>query len=243
MRRTETKLLLEYVRWDSLEDRRKIFKTSLFYKIIHNQTPLYLSRNITFKQPQTHTLRNTQTINFPRCRLESYKKSFFPSCIHIWNTLPDKLINAKNYTTFKKEIKHHLNLGTGETEISRLFYNSHDSFLRKILTQIKLNLSPLKSQLFKYNLTDNPFFPSCGDSVETPMHYFIECNTHHANRQIMIKNLLKLNPNLSSPSDFLDYILKGSISGTNEQCAHTNKAIFRHVSIFMFKSQRFIHNF
>ena len=29
----------------------------------------------------------------------------------------------------------------------------------------------------------------------------------------MIKNLLKLNPNLSSPSDFLDYILKGSVSG------------------------------
>ena len=112
MRRTETKLLLEYLRWDSLEDRRKISKTSLFYKIIHNQAPLYLSRNITFKQPQTRTLRNTQTIYFPRCRLETYKKSFFPSCIHIWNTLPEKLINAKNYATFKKEIKHHLNLGT-----------------------------------------------------------------------------------------------------------------------------------
>ena len=136
-----------------------------------------------------------------------------------------------------------MNLGTGETEISRLFYNSHDGFLGKIFTQIKLNLSPLKSQLFKYNLTDNPFCPSCGDSVETPIHYFIECSTHRANRQIMIQNLLKLNPNLSSPSDFLDYILYGSISGTNEQRVRTNKAIFRHVSIFMFKSQRFILNF
>jgi hypothetical protein len=137
-----------------------------------------------------------------------------------------------------------LNLGIGETEISRLFYNSHDGFLGKIFTQIKLNLSPLKSQLFKYNLTDNPFCPSCGDSVETPIHNFIECSTHRANRQIMIQNLLKLNPNLSSPSDFLDYILNGSISGTNEQRVRTNKAIFRHVSIlFMLKSQRFILNF
>ena len=243
MRRTETKLLLEYLRWDSLEDRRKISKISLFYKIIHNQTPPYLSRNITFKQPQTHSLRNTQTIDFPRCRLETYKKSFFPSCIHIWNTLPDTLINAKNYTTFKKEIKHHLNLGTGETEISRLFYNSHDGFQGKILTQIKLNLSPLKSQLFKYNLTDNPFCPSCGDSVETPIHYFMECNTHRENRQTMIKNLLKLNPNLSLPSDFLTFILNGSMGGTNEQRVRTNKAIFRHVSRYMFKSQRFILNF
>ena len=243
MRRTETKLLLEYLGWDSLEDRRKIFKTSLFYKIIHNQTPSYLLRNITFKQPQTHALRNTQTINFPRCRLDAYKKSFFPSCIHIWNTLPDALTNAKNYTTFKKKIKHHLNLGKGETEINRLFYNSHDGFLGKILTQVKLNLSPLKFQLFKYNLTDNPFCPSCGDSVETPIHYFIECNTHRANRQIMIQNLLKLNPNLSTPSDFLEYILNGSISGTNELRDRTNKAIFRHVFIFMFKTQRFILNF
>ena len=55
MRRTETKLLFEYLRWDSLEDRRKISKTSLFHKIIHNQAPLYLSRNITFKQPCTNT--------------------------------------------------------------------------------------------------------------------------------------------------------------------------------------------
>ena len=59
----------------------------------------------------------------------------------------------------------------------------------------------------------------------------------------MIENLLKLNPNLSSPSDFLDYILNGSISGTNEECVRTNKVIFRHVSIFMFKSMRFILNF
>ena len=83
------------------------------------------------------------------------------------------------------------NLGKEETEINRLFNNSHNGFHGKILTQIKLNLSPLKFHLFKYNLTDNPFCPSCGDSVETPIHYFIECNTHRANHQIMIQNLLK----------------------------------------------------
>ena len=59
----------------------------------------------------------------------------------------------------------------------------------------------------------------------------------------MLKNLLKLNPNLSSPTEFLDYILNGSISGTHEQRVLTNKTIFRHVSILMLKSQRFISNF
>ena len=51
-----------------------------------------------------------------------------PSCIHIWNILPGALTNATNYTTFKKEIKHYLNLGKGDTEINRLFYNSHDAW-------------------------------------------------------------------------------------------------------------------
>ena len=61
---------------------------------------------------------------------------------------------------------------------------------------------------------------------------------NRANRQIMIQKPVEIKPKFS-PSDFLDQtILNGSICGTNEQRDRTNKAFFRHVSIFMFKSQR-----
>ena len=206
MRRTETKLLLEHLGWESLTNRRYISKISLFYKIMHNQTPPYLLRNITFKQTQAHSLRKSRDLKIPRCKLELYKKSFFPSCITIWNNLPEIIKNATNLSAFKKELKNHTNFGIDESKKNNPLNHSHEGFFGKLLTQIKLKLSPLRSQLLNYNPTDNPFCPSCNDSIETPLHFFLECNTHHAHRQKMLANLLKLNPKLSLATDYISTI-------------------------------------
>ena len=42
MKLTETKVLLEHLEWDTLADRRKLSKITLFYKIVRKQTPPYL---------------------------------------------------------------------------------------------------------------------------------------------------------------------------------------------------------
>ena len=174
VRRTETKLLLEHLGWESLTHRRYIAKLSLFYKIMHNQAPPYLLRNITFNQTQAHSLRKSHNLKFPRCKLELYKKSFFPSCIAIWNNLPDRIKkNATNLSAFERELKNQANVGIDELKKNNPLYHSHEGFFGKILTQIKLKLSPLRSQLFNYNLTDNPFCPTCNDSIETPLHFFL----------------------------------------------------------------------
>ena len=143
MRRTETKLLLEHLGWDSLTYRRCISKMSLFYKIMHNQTPSYLLRNINFKQTQAHSLKKTHDLKIPRCKLEAYKKSFFPSCITIWNNLPETIKNATNLSVFKKEYKNHTLFGIDESKKNNPLNHSHEGFFGKILTQIKLKLSPL----------------------------------------------------------------------------------------------------
>ena len=157
--------------------------------------------------------------------------------------MSEHIKNATNLSTFKKELKNHMNIGINESKKNNSLNHSHEGFFGKILTQIKLKLSPLRSQLFNYNLTENPFCPSCNDSIETPLHFFLECNTHHAHRQIMLANLLKLNPKLSSTTDYLQFIVNGSLVGSREQQMKTNKAIFRHVTIFMFKSQRYISKY
>ena len=54
----------------------------------------------------------------------------------------------------------------------------HKGKLGAILTRIRLGLSPLRNQLFCYNLIDNPFCPSYGNEVETVHHFFLHCASH-----------------------------------------------------------------
>ena len=59
-----------------------------------------------------------------------------------------------------------------------------------IITQFRLGLSPLRNDLFKYNIIDNPFCPAYEDSFETLQHYFIECTSCHAHRLILLADIL-----------------------------------------------------
>ena len=105
MRRTETKLLLDFLGWEDLSSRRQIIKIVSFYKIVNNLAPAYLTRNLEFNDNVGYSLRtsNYQQIKPKHCRLTNYLNSFFPECTKIWNSLPE---NVKNQTTFaylKKE--------------------------------------------------------------------------------------------------------------------------------------------
>jgi len=64
-------------------------------------------------------------------------------------------------------------------------------FFGKMLTQIRLGLSPLRHYLFTYNLTDNPFCASCGLFVEDNSHYFLNCKSYN-NYRIELTNDLTL---------------------------------------------------
>ena len=154
----------------------------------------------------------------------------------------------EHLTDFHKKFPKHSNiqkvhknpLEYRDTNTERKFARSHSwRFIWNFLTQIKLKLSPLKSHLFNYNSTDNPFCPACKDSIETPLHFFTECIAYRTHRHTMLTNLLKLNPKISSLSEFLDFIVNGSETGSQDHRVQINKSIFRHVSIFMFKTKRF----
>ena len=144
MKITENKLLMRALGWESLSDRRKTSKLTIFFKIVRNATPLYLFRCLPPNDPQAYNLRGGNTSFKPiKCRLVAHKKSFFPDCISIWNKLPNSAINAVNIVSFKKEINQHFKI-ENRVENFTPFYNFHDGFFGKILTQIKLKLSPFK---------------------------------------------------------------------------------------------------
>ena len=117
----------------------------------------------------------------------------------------------------------------------------HDGFFGTLLTQIKLNLSPLRSHLYKYNIIDNPFCPACGDEIETTMHYFLECKIYDLNRQKMLMNLFKLDPSLTVENKpaILNFIVSGSSCADMNQQSLINNKIFLHVKIYITTTKRF----
>ena len=54
MRRTESKLLMDYLGWESLQERRKLMKLSTFYKIVRRTAPPYLHKYATIAAPSSH---------------------------------------------------------------------------------------------------------------------------------------------------------------------------------------------
>ena len=132
MRRTETETLLKELRWDSLAARRHLLKISFFHKIVEGTISPYLQKNLTFINQGTvnHNTRmaRLQKIKPLQCRLESYKKSFFPQCINEWNGLPENITSITNDNSFKNKLKHHYQMHTGLNKIGLQNY-SYPGFL------------------------------------------------------------------------------------------------------------------
>ena len=117
----------------------------------------------------------------------------------------------------------------------------HDGFFGSFLTQVKLNLSPLRAHLFKYYIIDNPFCPSCGDEIETAEHFFLDCKIYIQNIQKNLINLFKLNPSLTLKNKplIMDFIISGSSCPDKNQLPLITNEIFRHVKIYITTTNRF----
>ena len=95
--------MLDALQWDTLSSRRTKSQLIMFYKIINDHvdinSDLFVSRassrtrsshSMKFRQIQTHT--------------DSFKYSFFPRVIPIWNDLPAGVAEAPSLGIFKREL-------------------------------------------------------------------------------------------------------------------------------------------
>ena len=69
-----------------LAKRREFKKHTLFYKMVNNITPNYLSDLIpeNVSNMSSYHLRNTDNIRTLRCHSETYARSFIPETIRLW---------------------------------------------------------------------------------------------------------------------------------------------------------------
>ena len=139
---------LEYeTKWESLEERRKKHKLTLFYKMYHNLSPSYLSSLV--PQPvsaaSTYNLRNSNNIQNIPARTKYYYESFLPSTIRIWNELPLDTRNAESIISFKRK------LNQGNVAVPKYYYTNNRK-LQILHTRLRTNCSSLNHDLFEKKL-------------------------------------------------------------------------------------------
>ena len=103
---TNRQSLLDELCWDSLKSRRHIHKISLFYKMMNNLVPNYLSSLIPcpVSNRTTYSLRNSEDISLMSCSTSRFQKSFLPSAICAWNSLPVDIRNSPSLGNFKSNV-------------------------------------------------------------------------------------------------------------------------------------------
>ena len=133
------------------------------------------------------------------CRLEIYKKSFFPSAISLWNSLP---IDIRNIMISKA-------VSIKPAPPPKHFFFGERKF-SIIHTRLRNNCCNLNNYLFLRHIS---LSNSCisGDTPETAYHYFLVCKKFIVEREHMFHLL----DNNSLPID-INCLLYGSISLTDD---------------------------
>ena len=95
--------MLHHLQWEPLQDRRNNFRAITMYKIVNNlidcsppEGCLQLSNSVT----RGHPLRFTQL----QTNVDSYKYSFYPYTITLWNSLPNTVVTSTSLESFKMKL-------------------------------------------------------------------------------------------------------------------------------------------
>lgn len=77
--------LISSLGWTSLEHRRRLASILFFHKVYYSHLKINLP------QPMSITSRNSSHLIQPGTRTDSFKYSFYPRSIRLWNMLPTEL--------------------------------------------------------------------------------------------------------------------------------------------------------
>ena len=214
--------LYSEIGWETLDIRRKKQKLTLFYKMVHNLTPNYLTSLIpsTVTETTNYNLRNSNDIRTVNARTSQYFSSFLPSTIREWNILPEQQRNATSIASFKYQ------LNQPRPFIPKFFYvgERHAQILH---TRLRTKCSSLNNDVFLRNLTDSPLC-RCG-SIENAEHYLLQCHLYQQQRLEM----------LNCVTQFCPVTLNVLLFGDRSISFDTNSIIFLSVQKFIKESKRF----
>ena len=242
MKRTNNSKLLEELKWQTLKTRRQMHKNVLTFKILKDRAPNYLKTNFMLNSSKIRNLRRIDPLVYPKIRLNTFANSFFPMQTKMWNNLPHDLVLTDSLLIFKNWlIKKYCNFADNFDD--SIAFSTCSSYHGKILTQIRLGLSPLRQQLFVHDIIENPICPSCGNDIESAEHFFLLCQIYSTQRIILFQHLSTLIINWTNYKniDTINILVKGQLLTSLNNVTTTNILIFNAVQHYMLATKRFLY--
>jgi hypothetical protein len=98
--------MLKELNWPSLQERRMYFNVVMLYRIGHSfvAIPFSILPPLATHSYSTRSHHHNQQFIIPQCRINSYKHSFIPRTVIVWNQLQDSAICSTTTESFKKEL-------------------------------------------------------------------------------------------------------------------------------------------
>ena len=207
----------------SIIDRINQSSLLMMFKIINGMAPQYLNNILTdLNGPRNYALRNNANIRVPLCRLETYKRSFFPRAIQLWNDLPEVKKSIATLEGFK------MSFNTEKSDLLLLYYFG-ERWPSVHHARMRIGCSKLNGDLFTYlHVIDNPLC-TCGAHYEDANHFFNHCPQFTYAREKMFNSL----------NDLLPLNVHVLLFGSTDLSIESNKRVFKAVHQFILDSNRF----
>ena len=93
--------MLDQLGWETLETRRTKQQLAMFYKIVSDQVDIHADSFLT--QSLTQTRKKHQRTYRPfTSATDTFKYSFFPRTVAVWNSLPAEIAEAPDLVSFRQ---------------------------------------------------------------------------------------------------------------------------------------------
>ena len=161
-----------------------------------------------------------------------YKNSFFPSSIIEWNNLDPKLRNSENLSTFKNNFLKFIRPEPNS------FFNCCNLKGIRLITRLRLELSHLSEDKFKYNFRNclNPLC-SCGLSIESTSYFLLHCPIFHGKRHTLLSTLDNIDSKILESND--SYLTQTLLFGSTSFDSETNTLVLNTAIDYILSTERF----
>ena len=178
------------------------------------------------KTPGNYPLRNVKEIPIIKVKHRFFENSFYPATITEWNDLDYSLRNARSINVFKKNVLKFICLAPNKV------FSIYNPYGLKLLTRLRLGLSPLRGHKFNHNFIDCfDEICMCGKDIESTNHFLLHCSLFLNERQVLMNKIRDIGSSLIDQNEnFLCYtLLFGKENMNDSENTHILKATIEYI--------------